>query len=413
MKVRRTILTALTLVVTGIGLLVPIGTSAAATSLAGTTVTGHGSGHGRGMSQYGALGYALKGATYQNVLAHYYGGTKLTKTAKAAATVRMTVRLTARDDADLKVKVNSTSFTVGGKLHFKAGQAVTLRARPDGYLNVYRSTYCSGSPTRIAIIPGSQGYVVPDSAPGNDVNKMLTMCVPGSYPAYRGRLTLVPRADSTRPTTTVRRTVNTVSLDDYLRGVVPREAIASWGDAGGGKGMNALRVQAVAARTYALAENRSSYAKTCDTTACQVYGGAGRNGSRIEDSRTDNAVSYTTGQAMLTSVGAFAYTEFGTSSGGWTAGGQFPAVADVGDDTPSNPYHNWTVTKDLRVLGPKFGVGTLKSAVVKSRDGHGADGGRVLTVLLTGTAGKTATITGDDVRLTLGLYSNWFVLRTG
>jgi len=397
------------------GVVVPVAgaAAAAATAPASVTITGHGYGHGRGMSQYGAFGYALSGWGYEDILRKYYGGTKLATTARAAATTRITVRLSALIDRDIKVTVPKASFTVAGTIHFPAGRAVTMVARPDGYINVYRAVGCAGKGTRIAIIKGSQGVIVPDVTPGNDVTKMLTVCRSGVDPAYRGRLTFIPRADPARPPATVRRTINTVSLDDYLRGVVPREAIASWGDAGGGKGMNALRVQTVAARTYAAAENRYPYAKTCDTTACQVYGGAGSRGARIEDPRTDAAVRYTSGKVLLTPTGTFAYAEFGSSSGGWTAGGQFPAVSDTGDATPSNPYHNWSVRKDIRTLGPRFGVGTLKSAVVKTRNGLGADGGRVLTVLLTGTTGRTATVSGDDVRLALGLYSNWFVLHTG
>src|SRR5947199_7071101 len=38
---------------------------------------GHGWGHGVGMSQYGAYGYAQHGSTYDQILAHYYPGTTL------------------------------------------------------------------------------------------------------------------------------------------------------------------------------------------------------------------------------------------------------------------------------------------------------------------------------------------------
>jgi hypothetical protein len=41
--------------------------------------SGHGWGHGVGMSQYGAYGYALHGATFQQILAHYYPGTTLAR----------------------------------------------------------------------------------------------------------------------------------------------------------------------------------------------------------------------------------------------------------------------------------------------------------------------------------------------
>lgn len=40
-------------------------------------IRGGGDGHGIGMSQYGAYGYALHGKSHQWILAHYYQGTKL------------------------------------------------------------------------------------------------------------------------------------------------------------------------------------------------------------------------------------------------------------------------------------------------------------------------------------------------
>ncbi len=62
-------------------------TAASATAAAATVapatptlvVTGAGFGHGVGMSQEGALGYAEHGYTYQAILAHYYTGTTLEK----------------------------------------------------------------------------------------------------------------------------------------------------------------------------------------------------------------------------------------------------------------------------------------------------------------------------------------------
>src|ERR1700709_1393350 len=43
-------------------------------------VRGHGFGHGVGVSQYGAYGYALHGKDYRFILAHYYQGTAIGKT---------------------------------------------------------------------------------------------------------------------------------------------------------------------------------------------------------------------------------------------------------------------------------------------------------------------------------------------
>jgi stage II sporulation protein D len=60
----------------------------AATAAKRFTIRGAGFGHGVGLSQYGAYGYAQHGATYDAILAHYYTGTEL-GTTDPAQTVRV------------------------------------------------------------------------------------------------------------------------------------------------------------------------------------------------------------------------------------------------------------------------------------------------------------------------------------
>src|SRR5207244_3658755 len=126
---------------------------------------------------------------------------------------------------------------------------------------------------------------------------------------------------------------------------VPLESPASWGGLGGGAGMHALRAQAVAARSYAAAEARWPYAKTCDTASCQMYGGVTVQGSAgvssVEQAPTDAAVAQTAGEVRQFGNGQVARTEFSSSTGGWSAGGTFPAVPDEGDTR--SPRHTWTV----------------------------------------------------------------------
>src|SRR5947209_17510122 len=114
--------------------------------------------------------------------------------------------------------------------------------------------------------------------------------------------------------------VNYLPVELYLRGVVPRESPASWGDAGGGKGIEALKAQAVAARSYAWGESRSTAFKTCDTTSCQVYGGAGLNGQLSEDPRSNAAVAATAGEVRVKPDGTTARTEFSSSKIGRASG---------------------------------------------------------------------------------------------
>jgi SpoIID/LytB domain protein len=201
-------------------------------------------------------------------------------------------------------------------------------------------------------------------------------------------------------------------MGDYLKGVVPRESPASWGNFGGGKGIEALKAQAVAARSYSAAENRyPGVAKTCDTTACQVYNGASQtiNGSTVkEEPQTNTAVDATAGEVRMLN-GAIARTEFSSSTGGYTAGGTFPAVVDEGDSTSSNPNHTWTAKIGVDVVEARYsgGRGSLQDIKILERNGLGDEGGRVKRLRLVFDGGNVE-LTGDEFRSAMNLKSDWF-----
>jgi len=171
----------------------------------------------------------------------------------------------------------------------------------------------------------------------------------GAVTHYRGALEF-------RDTSSGNRVVNDVLVENYLRGVVPQEVSASWGDRGDGAGMHALRAQAVAARSYGVQQGRYGYAGTCDTSSCQVYGGAATRATAtasvtaLERPQTDTAISETAGkvrrwQAVNTRnmpADQIVSTEFSASNGPQTAGGYFPSVPDLGDAVALNPNHRWT-----------------------------------------------------------------------
>ena len=86
--------------------------------------------------------------------------------------------------------------------------------------------------------------------------------------------------------------INELPLEDYLRGVVPRElGPDSYPQ------LEALKAQAVAARSYTL-RNLGGFAEEgydlCGTPKCQVYGGAG-----AEHPLSDRAVAETAGEVLL------------------------------------------------------------------------------------------------------------------
>ncbi len=347
-------------------------------------LTGHGFGHGHGMSQYGAQGAAKKGLTAAAILAFYYPGT-------SAGTSGGMIRALVSADTDDDVSVlpagglGVRDVSSGKKYllpapsrirtwRLRAVDGATVLDYDDGQWHLYRRRGTSG-------ITGDAEFY---SASTVDLR------VAGTTRSYRGALRLSEQ-----------NTVNKVRLDDYVRGVVPREMPASWEPA-------ALQAQAVAARTYAAfdrnAHDSRSY-QTCDTTACQVYGGVGS-----EDSRTNAAVTATAGQ-VRTYQGEPAFTQFGSSSGGWLAAGSMPylvAKADPYDNFAGNAVHTWKTTLTrARIQKAWPSLGTLKKVKVTVRDGHGEWYGRVEKLVLDGSK-KDVTVTGSRFRSTFGLRSAWF-----
>ncbi|MFZ9884687.1 MAG: peptidoglycan-binding protein, partial [Ilumatobacteraceae bacterium] len=250
--------------------------------------------------------------------------------------------------------------------------------------------------------------------PGASALDTVGLCEPRSASAnqvryYRG---IVRAMNNTK---NENRTINIARLDDYLRGVVPRESPASWGDTAGGAGMNALRAQAVAARSYSVTENRyAGLAKTCDTQDCQVYGGAALRTSVnasptvLESANTDRAVAETTGVVIRNPKGNVVRTEFSSSNGGRTAGGEFPALADEGDISANSSLMIWTRAFSAAQIVAKYPQVGVLTSVTTTNDGLGGDfGGYTLDVTIAGTSGSVK-VSGWAFRTAFGLPAPWF-----
>ncbi|WP_280468510.1 SpoIID/LytB domain-containing protein [Nocardia cyriacigeorgica] len=233
-----------------------------------------GPGHGRGMSQHGALHSAQDGWTAEQILGHYYPGATL----GAVGPTTLAVRLMAQDDSTLDA-YSDAGARVAGRI-IGPGEAAHLTALPDGGANVVVTSGCDGEVLWQTSTADPWVYPV-DPAPGRPATEHLTLC---GGTAYRGSLGVATEDGAAR-------TINRVDVEDYLLGVLPAEVQANWADKGA---VEALRAQAVAARSYALAETRYPYAQTCDTTDCQVYPGTIK-----EDPRTADAVASTAGMVLL------------------------------------------------------------------------------------------------------------------
>jgi SpoIID/LytB domain protein len=373
------------------------------------TLQGHGWGHGRGMGQWGALGYAVDhGWSGTQILDHYYGGTR---TAVVPAS-QQKVYLTATKGKDLVVTQTDAALRVDGYAADVA--AVKVSRTGAGRFRVWRGSGCGGPWTLVGDRTAGSVTVRTSLPQGDDVDRMMQLCTATGTTYYRG----IVRAVDALGTIV---TVNEVHVESMLRSIVPKEVSPSWADAGGGRGAAAVRAQAVAARSYALSGDTrwGTWATTCDSTTCQVYVGYGtrRTGSATitpnEDRRTTGAVTATAGQVRAFAGGRIARTEFAASSGGWTAAGDFPAVVDEGDAYAGNPHHSWSVTLSRTAIETAFDtrqgkdMGTFNGFDTWKRSGKGALGGRVASVRARFSKGDV-TLTGEQLRVLLSLKSSWF-----
>lgn len=345
-------------------------------------IHGHGYGHGHGMSQHGAQGAALQGLTHQQIIEFYYPGTTW-----GSARGKVSVLISADTSKDVHVVA-----TGGLRLRALASGKVFELAKARPQASRWRITPVSGGRSQVSYRTSSWKVfrTLPGDAEVFSPGAPTTLVLPsGAQVAYRGALRSVKKD-----------TVNVLPLDRYLQGVVPREMPPLWEP-------EAVQAQSVAARTYAAYERAhplASHYQICDTTSCQVYGGAS-----AEHPAATAAIRATRGEVRLYE-GAPAFTQFSASSGGWTSAGSAPylvAQQDPYDGWSGNPHSAWqTVVSDGTVEKAFPGIGNLTRVQFAGRDGNGEWGGRVDTVTVTGSAG-TKTVSGEDFRFLLGLRSEW------
>ena len=447
------------------GVAPPVDPEAPSTDYGTVIVDGRGWGHGRGMGQYGALGYAIdEGWTRDQILDHYYGGT----VAGNVGVQEIGVRLLAHDGEATSVYVEDALLGLigdGSDWMQVSDHAVRVDLLgSDDRWEVSVAPSCAGPFTGTGVVlEGSVIRILPahmavPSPPTTTTVAPTTTTTPPTTTTTTATTTVAPTTTITTtvaPTTTLppdpvfevfdaadadlertlqlcegadaaswyrgeiraahygdqQRTVNVLPVEQYLRSVVPREMPANWADLGDGAGAQALEVQAVAARSYSLGENRYDYAKTCDTIRCQVYEGRqSRRGDRVwsnEDDRSDAAIVATAGLVRM-QEGEVARTEFSASTGGHTITADFPGVPDDGDDVEINPVHRWTTELDVDDVEAAFGASNLYEIVVVARDGFGDDGGRVDQMELRSRNGDVVTVTGNNFRREFNLKSNWY-----
>ena len=352
------------------------------------TLTGHGWGHGIGLSQYGALGYAQHGWAYDAILAHYYTGTTLSA---LPGSVQMRIQLAS----------GRTSYSISGASKITVvdeGGSVSKRI-PAGSYRVERGT--SGrmrvvdAATNARVVKHLTGPVRLGASQALRVDS--TVGIGWAHDHWHGYLRVIRSGSSLM-------LVDVVPLEYYLRGVVPSEMPSSWLPA-------ALRAQAVAARSYAVATRHpTSLFDAYADTRSQVYG------PMEHEAAGSNAAVADTAHMVLWYSGSVAVGFFSSSSGGWTAseqaawgsGGE-PYLVPVRDRYDGaqglNPNHNWTP----RVFTPRglaraLGVSGKVRSVDLTIDGPSQ---RVTHATFHRDAGNRS-YTGPGAELALGLRSNYF-----
>jgi stage II sporulation protein D len=331
-------------------------------------VSGRGWGHGVGMSQYGAYGQAQAGRTYEQILGHYYTGTTLGRAGRKevrvllaegrrAVTVSSSLPFTAVDASGAVYKLPKGVLTLRSNLALPSGQgpAKTTAAPP------------------LVLRPARKGLLTLDGR------------------LYRGKLELAPQGGFLQ-------VVNVVALESYLQGVVAGEVPYSWPP-------EALKAQAVAARSYALASLvKGKPFDLYSDVRSQVYlGVAGEKPS------TTRAVADTVGQVVHYG-GKVATTYYFSTSGGKTAsavdvfGFSVPYLVSRPDPwDKASPLHRWgPVLFGARTLQAKLGV----EARVIDATGAATPSGRLRSLVVQTTAGSE-TLPASLLRTALGLRSTW------
>jgi stage II sporulation protein D len=343
------------------------------------TIRGAGFGHGVGMSQYGAMGYASHGWDYKRILAHYYTDTEL-GVLNEPRTVRVLLQSmsgSASFTGASRASGRTLRPTVTYRVRGRAGGQVQLLTRRGREIATF------GEPLRVTgpgpvTLHGDSGHGQHDGA-------------------YRGALEFRPGTFGGI------NAINAVDVDDYVQGVVPLESPASWP-------IEALKAQAVAARTYALTTTKSGAGfEHYPDTRSQVYGGVG-----AEQASTNEATRATAGQ-LVTYDGTPVATYFFSTSGGRTenvetsALGSTPlpwlrSVEDEYDDV--SPRHRWGPIKlRMRTAGAKLRglyVGRFRGVKVITRGGSP----RIVEADVVGSRGSTR-VSGATLRARLGLYDSW------
>ncbi|MDI6689734.1 MAG: SpoIID/LytB domain-containing protein [Actinomycetota bacterium] len=359
---------------------------------------GHGWGHGVGMCQWGAKGMAEAGYSYQQILSHYYQRTQIeSRNTEILIKIGVLTDQTSVEIRGVKANAGSGYFNIrdgspGGNVIATAGPDENWKVQSNG---LGQCQIFNPSGNLVGTFPGPIYFAPFGYTPGDgNVGDDTILDVLGAH-LYRGYL--VVKLINGRLTV-----INELPLEQYLWGI--SEMPSSWH-------LEALKAQACAARTYALAnlgKHGSDY-DLCASIHCQVYIGYEKESS-YKGSNWVSAVGATRGQ-VITYNGNLIKAYYHSTCGGHTennenvwGGTPLPYLRGVPCEFCSvSPHHSWQVCMSAADVQGRLGSyvkGDLLDIQITSR----GVSGRVISANIIGSQGVTE-VGGGSLRSHLGLKS--------
>ncbi len=377
--------------------------------VSGVVFYGSGFGHGLGMSQYGAQGWAtgVTGLTLnaEQIVQKYYPGTTFQFVDASRPQVRV---LLSQPSSTARYRCGDNRFFAGSSGDVSSDGGFRVLDELSGNAEIGRA----GSKQQWQFVAKSAGVEVWDNSGAAprlvriaasvaviplDPNQPLGFAQKG---IYRGNFRFTSLGGTLR-------VINVATWDDYVRGVIPLEMPTTWHP-------EALKAQALAARSYAYNSYKDGSADydVSDDQSDQCYGG-----SRVEVASSNAAVTATANK-LITYNNAAVRAYFASSNGGYTLPygcfgtrvvrsgstwvctpdpsqpflGAVPDPADRAVASPANPRASWTVTFTgteirnavIRCNGTDIGV--LQAVDLSNRSVP--EVGQVISVRLIGSFGS-------------------------
>jgi len=377
-------------------------------------IVGSGWGHGVGLSQYGALGQALDGRSWQDILSHYYPGTSLSDSPvdkqiivglsqdKTAVFVRLD-KLT--EDAQLEMSIDGNPVaTIGSGTIIRIesnGNSVVTSGGDDGRAEA------RGTGKKISFRISAGSGLINTNSGTPDTNAGSALSSPGHRYKY-GTLNVVYGGDNDGRAD-LYTSISMRLADEYVLGI--GEMSSSWPKA-------ALVAQVVASRSYGLGKANSGIRGNCgchiyNNATDQVYVGYSKESDAWKDA-VNSALNGAGQPAVLTFGGKAITAYFASSTGGRTMstldawGGNVAWSQSVDDNwslNARNPNSRWGVRMSQSAMAAALGLSNVQSIDVVERYSSGA----AKTLVAKDSNGGSVTLSGRTFQARMKLKSTYVV----